>query len=813
MSQSSTKVLDALRNQLLRDPEAHWRTLAEYSEHQLMLLDSAGTILFANRPLPSMARELTGKSLYNQLPETQAEELYQVTDQVLNSGQFGQLNLCLVDSHKISHYFDTHIYPVKEDDKIMALLVDSHDVTTDITQQSHLERNHALLNTVLSNSPIILWTIDDKGIFTLSEGKGLEALGLTPGEVVGQSVFDAYKNFPDILNACETSLNGEAVTIVVEVNGRVYQSYFNPIFNAQGEVTSVIGVANDITELAHSEKQMRILSSAVEQTAEMVMITDVLGVIEYVNPAFEAITGYPREEVIGKKPALLQSGKMDPQVYHNLWETVLHGDSFSDVFINKRKDGSIFYEEKTITPVVDPDKKISHFVATGKDISERMRTQERLHYMAHHDTLTNLPNRTLFQDRLRQAMARARWHNRLIAVMFIDIDHFKTINDDYGYDVGDQLLIQLTKRFSSSTRAGDTIARFGGDEFAILLDDIASEKDVSLLAKKLLDTLAPVFTIAEQQILVTASIGVSIFPSDGDDEETLLRNADVAMYRAKDLGRNNYQFYSNEMSARAFERLSLENSLRHALKRQEFFLLYQPQLDLSTGEIIGVEALLRWQHPELGIIMPTEFVALLEETGLIVPVGDWVLKTACEQAMVWHKAGFKQLTMSINLSGRQFNNPDIIKSFQETIVQSGIDPTLLEMELTESMLMRNASKTVSALNSLHHLGIQIAVDDFGTGYSSLNYLRRFPISTLKIDRTFIRDVVEDADDAAIATAIIVMAQSLNLRVVAEGVETDAQKAFLQERNCLLIQGDWFSVPVDAESITQMLGSPPRHLAN
>ena len=558
-----------------------------------MLLDSAGTILFANRPLPSMARELTGQSLYNQLPETQAEQLYQVTDKVLNSGLPGQLDLCLVDSDKASYHFETHIYPVKEDDKVMALLVDSRNITTDITQQSRLERNHALLNTVLCNSPIILWAMDDKGIFTLSEGKGLEALGLAAGEVVGQSIFDAYKNFPDILNASETSLNGEAVTIVVEVNGRVYQSYFNPIFNAQDEVTSVIGIANDITELAHSEKQMRILSSAVEQTAEMVMITDVLGVIEYVNPAFEAITGYSREEIIGKKPAILQSGKMDPQVYHNLWETVLHGDSFSEVFINKRKDGSIFYEEKTITPVVGADKKISHFVATGKDISERMRTQERLHYMAHHDALTNLPNRTLFLDRLRQAMARARWHNRLIAVMFIDIDHFKSINDTYGYEVGDQMLIQLTKRFSSSTRAGDTIARFGGDEFAILLDDIASEKDVSLLAKKLLDTLAPVFTIAEQQILVTASIGVSIFPNDGEDEETLLRNADVAMYRAKDLGRNNYQFFSNEMSARAFERLSLENALRHALKRQEFFLLYQPQLDLSSGAIIGVEALLR----------------------------------------------------------------------------------------------------------------------------------------------------------------------------------------------------------------------------
>lgn len=813
MSTSSTKVLDALRNQLLRDPEAHWRTLTNYSEHQIMLVDAAGTILFANRPLPSMARDLTGKSLYNQLPEAQAEQFYQVIENVLNSGQPGQLEFCLSDSNKPNHYFDTRIYPVKEDDKVTALIVDSRDISVHVTQQSKLERNHALLNTVLSNSPIILWAFDDKGVFTLSEGKGLEALGLASGEVVGQSVFDVYKNFPDILNASETSLNGESVTIVVEVNGRVYQTFFNPILNAQSEVTSVIGVANDITDLARSEKQMRILSSALEQTAEMVMITDVDGVIEYVNPAFEVITGYSREEVLGKKPALLRSGKMDAQIYHNLWETVLHGDSFSEVFINKRKDDSIFYEEKTITPVLGTDKKITHFVATGKDISERMRTQERLHYMAHHDALTNLPNRTLFLDRLRQAMARARWHNRLIAVMFIDIDHFKAINDDFGYSVGDQLLIQLSKRFSSSTRAGDTIARFGGDEFAILLDDIASEKDVSLLAKKLLDTLAPEFVVAEQRVLITASIGVSIFPNDGDDEESLLRNADVAMYRAKDLGRNNYQFFSNEMSARAFERLSLENSLRHALKRQEFFLLYQPQVDLSSGTIIGVEALLRWQHPDLGIIMPTEFVALLEETGLIVPVGSWVLKTACRQAVAWHQAGFKQLTMSVNLSGRQFNNPDIIKSFSEIIAESGIDPTLLEMELTESMLMRNASKTISALNSLHHLGIQIAVDDFGTGYSSLNYLRRFPISTLKIDRSFIRDVVDDADDAAIATAIIVMAQSLNLRVVAEGVETDAQKAFLQERNCQLIQGDWFSVPVDAESITQMLGTPPTVLAS
>jgi len=806
MGQSPSQILDALRNQLIRDPDAHWRTYTDYSQHQIMMLDPAGTILFANRKLPSMSRDLIGKSLLDQLPERQAEQFYQVSSQVLTSGESAQLDLNLTDAEKQAHFFDMRIYPVRENDEVVALLTDSRDITQHVQQRDKLEHNHAMLNLILSNSPVILWAIDNTGKFTLSEGKGLEALGLTPGQVVGESVFDVYKNFPDILNASEASLNGEKVTINVEVDKRVYQSFFNPIFDESGQVSSVIGIANDITELVNSEKQMRILSSALEQTADMVLITDADGLIEYVNPAFEATTGYLRDEVIGKKPSILRSGKMEPQIFHNLWETVLHGDSFTEVFINKRKDNSIFYEEKTITPVVDKNNQITHFISTGKDISARMRTQERLDFMAHHDTLTKLPNRILFSDRLRQAMARAHWHSRLIAVILIDVDHFKLINDNYGEDVGNQLLMDITERLINTTRAGDTIARLGGDEFSILLDDIASEKDVSQLAKKLLDTMAPAFPIAGHQLRVTASIGVSIFPNDGDDEAVLLRNADVAMYRAKDMGRNNYQFYSTEMSARAFERLTLETSLRHALKRQEFFLLYQPQYNVQTGEIVGVEALLRWQHPDLGTISPTEFITLLEETGLIVQVGDWVLKTACQQAVTWHKAGFDTLKISVNLSGRQFNNPDISKTFQDIIESSGIAPHLLELEITESMLMRNASKTVSALNSLSHIGIQIAIDDFGTGYSSLNYLRRFPITTLKIDRSFIRDAVDDEDDAAIASAIIVMAQSLHLHVVAEGVENDAQKAFLAERHCHVIQGNWFSDPIDADSLTAMLVS-------
>ena len=790
---------------LVKESGSCWRTLTQHSPNHIMLLDQQGIILFINYPVAGLdVEKVPGTSVYDYLSKEAAVIARACYEKVYSTGNPGQFEITYTDPTGDTHVFENLVYPLIENDQIVAIINDARDITLLRQQQANLEQKHALLNTVVSQSPIIIWAIDNKGIFTLSEGKGLEVLGLQPGQVVGQSLYDLYQDNPDIISSCRQALQGDYVTSVIHAAGRIYHSSFNPVKDGHGVVTGVIGVANDITDLQKVEVQMHILSSALEQTADMVLITDVQGVIEYINPAFETTTGYHRDDVIGKKPNLLRSGKHDFQFYQHLWETILRGEVFSDVFINARKDGSIFYEEKTITPIRNQQNQITHFISTGKDISERMRVQERLHYMAHHDALTKLPNRTLFMDRLRQAMARAQWHKRLIAVMFLDLDRFKTINDSLGHHIGDQLLVQLTQRLRSGVRAGDTIARFGGDEFAILLDDIASEKDISQLAKKVLDTMIHAFVIQGREFFMTASIGVSIFPNDGEEPETLLRNSDVAMYRAKDLGRNNYQFYSNEMSARAFERLTLENSLRHALKRMEFSLLYQPQVEIKSRRIVGVEALLRWQHPELGLILPSDFVPLLEETGLIVEVGDWVLQTALKQATDWHSAGYDFLKISINLSGRQFNNPDFISSLQTTVQQTKLNPKKIELELTESMLMRNASKTISALNTLHELGIDIAVDDFGTGYSSLNYLRRFPISTLKIDRSFIRDVIEDPDDRAITTAIIVMAQSLNLVVVAEGVETEAQTVFLQSLECQQIQGNVFSAPVTATVIGKML---------
>lgn len=792
-------------SKLVEESGACWRTLTRNSPNHIMVLDSEGIILFINYTVPGLeVDKVIGTSFYGHLSMEAARVARACYEKVFESGKPDQYEVAYTDPTGATHVFDNLVYPMIADDQVVALINDARDITQIREQQSKLEQKHVLLNTVVAQSPIIIWAIDKDGVFTLSEGKGLSELNLKPGEVVGKSVFDVYKDNPEIIRASQQALQGVSVNSIAHAAGRAYHATYNPVTDKDGNVTGVIGVANDITELEKIEAQIHILSSALEQTADMVLITNVDGIIEYVNPAFETTTGYSREDAVGNKPGILRSGKHEPQFYQRLWETILRGDVFSEVFINVRKDGSIYYEEKTITPIRDQRGEITHFISTGKDISERMRVQERLHYMAHHDALTKLPNRTLFMDRLRQAMARARWHKRLIAVMFLDLDRFKTINDSLGHLIGDQLLIQLTQRLSSGVRAGDTIARFGGDEFAILLDDIASEKDISQLAKKILDTMIPSFVIQGRELFMTASIGVSIFPNDGEDPDTLLRNADVAMYRAKDMGRNNYQFYSNEMSARAFERLTLENSLRHALKRMEFSLLYQPQVEIKSRRIVGVEALLRWQHPELGLILPSDFIPLLEETGLIVEVGDWVLENALKQAALWHSAGYDFLKVSINLSGRQFNNPDFISSLQATVEKTGLNPKMIELELTESMLMRNATKTINALNTLHQLGINIAVDDFGTGYSSLNYLRRFPISTLKIDRSFIRDVIEDPDDRAITTAIIVMAQSLNLIVVAEGVESEAQTIFLQSLDCHQIQGNVFSAPVNASVIGKML---------
>ncbi len=581
-------------------------------------------------------------------------------------------------------------------------------------------------------------------------------------------------------------------------------------YDREGKKLGIETSCQNIDLQKEQQSMLDHLNRITEQTADIVVITDVHGIIEYVNPAFEKITGFSPAEVLGKNPNLFSSDQQSEEFYAHMWSTLLAGKVYRNNLINKRKDGSLYHAEITITPLIDDNADITHFIATARDISDHIRDKVRLKHIIHHDTLTDLPNRSLFLDRLQQAISKAHHHHRLVAVLFLDLDRFKNINDSLGHTAGDQLLQQLGERFRATIREGDTIARFGGDEFVILLDDFDSDSSLSLIAQKILNSLATPFEISGHEIFITASIGISICPHDGEDPETLLRNADIAMYRAKELGKNNFQYYSESMTARVFERMTLENNLRHALERNEFILHYQPQVDARSGKIFGVEALLRWRHPELGLVMPNNFISLLEETGLIEPVGIWVLETACRQSQQWHESGMGFVHMSVNLSSRQFNNSEFISSLQNIIEETGVNPEYLELELTESMLMRNTSSTIAALKSLNDLGVRFAIDDFGTGYSSLNYLRRFPIETIKIDRSFIRDITHDNDDRAICSAIIGMTQSLSLNVIAEGVETDGQLDFLKTKDCHYIQGNVFSPAIPAEAMTKMLADQLRN---
>ncbi len=441
-----------------------------------------------------------------------------------------------------------------------------------------------------------------------------------------------------------------------------------------------------------------------------------------------------------------------------------------------------------------------------RHILANQRAEQQIKHLAYHDTLTGLPNRMLFHDRLQQALNQAVREGHIMGVMFLDLDRFKIINDTLGHDVGDELLKAVSQRLVNCIRQGDTVVRLGGDEFTIILPVIAKAEDAALVAQKILTTLAEPFPLNHQELHITSSIGISLYPDDGTNTQTLIKNADIAMYRAKDLGKNNCQFYTADMNSRAMESITLENALRHALERDELLLHYQPQIDIRSGRIVGVEALVRWQHPEFGLVPPARFIPLAEETDLIIPIGEWVLRTACEQGRRWREQGLPVWRMGVNLSARQFRHKNLLEPIFRILRESGFDPHHLELEITESLLMQGADKTIGILEELDKAGIRLSLDDFGTGYSSLSYLKRFPIDTVKIDRSFVRDIHTDPNDAAITSAIIAMAHSLKLSVIAEGVETQEQLAFLRERECDEYQGYLFSKPLVAEEVERLARS-------
>lgn len=576
------------------------------------------------------------------------------------------------------------------------------------------------------------------------------------------------------------------------------------IRNDAGAITHYVSVFTDISELKRMETQLHLVSKVIENTMEGVMIADIHGSIQLVNPAFTVITGYGPDEVLGKNPRILNSGRHDAEFFVNMWASIHETGQWQGEIWNRRKDGEIYPEWLHISAIRDENGKITHYAAVFSDISERKRYEDRLAYQAYYDVLTGLPNRALLKDRLEHELDYAKRKKRMLAVLFIDIDRFKSINDSLGPAFGDRLLRAIAERLKSCVHESDTVARLSGDEFALLLTGINSEKDVVKGVLALNEAFRHPLPVDGYDFFITTSIGISLYPTDGSDMETLIKNADTAMYRSKEQGGNQYQFYLPEMNAKAAERLELETDLRRALERNEMVLYYQPKVDLQSGRIAGMEALIRWQHPERGMVSPAKFISLAEETGLIIPIGEWALRTACRQNKVWQTAGFPAVRVAVNLSARQFQQEDLVQTVERVLRETDLDPNDLELEITESVAMQDVERASSTLKKLKNLGVRISIDDFGLGYSSLGYLKKFPIDTLKIDQSFVRDIATDSYNAAIVTAVITLARSLNLKVVAEGVESREQQLFLQALQCDEMQGYLFSRPVPASSFEKLL---------
>ncbi|HET7032347.1 MAG TPA: EAL domain-containing protein [Casimicrobiaceae bacterium] len=681
--------------------------------------------------------------------------------------------------------------------------------------EAQVQRSERIFRSFMENLPGVAFIKDADGRFTFVNPVAEWALGRPLEQILGARIEDLLKG-PESVAAF--GADSEVLKANTAVHGiqslptpaglRQWMMVKFPLQQSGDGDAGIGGIAMDFTERLETEEALRLRDRAVEASVDPVLIvsaTDPEMPLIYVNAAFERITGYRREEVVGRNCRLLQGSDRDQPELDKIRRAIAEQRDGQALLRNYRKDGSLFWNMLYVTPVRDPRSgAVTHFVGVQHDITELKRYQDELEHQANHDALTGLANRNLLKDRLHQQLALAHRYKRSFSVAFIDLDNFKLINDSLGHDVGDRLLRVAGERLATCVRDGDTVARPGGDEFVLLVAERNNEGGAYRVVQRVMAALAPPFKIDHREFNVTCSVGIASFPRDGLDAETLLRNADTAMYRAKESGRNTFQLYSSEMNVNVGERLSVETDLWRALERDELSLHYQPKVELKTGRIIGTEALLRWQHPVRGMILPGKFIPVAEESSLIVQIGKWVIETACAQNVAWRNAGLPNVPVAVNISARQLHDKNLVPTVRDALAASGLEPKYLEIELTESAVMLSVDKAMSTLAELRGMGVHVSLDDFGTGYSSLSHLKRFPVTRLKIDQSFVRDLATDVDDAAIVRAIIVVAEELSLDVTAEGVETAQQVAFLTAHNCSEAQGFYFARPAPASEVLAML---------
>ncbi|MBR9904992.1 MAG: EAL domain-containing protein [Gammaproteobacteria bacterium] len=693
-------------------------------------------------------------------------------------------------------------------------IIQVQGASQDITEQKQLRENltqlaHRLTMT-LDSITDSFFTLDNDWRFSYVNREAERILRRREGELLGQHI---WQSFPDAVGSRFEKEYQRAASEQIAVHFEA----FNPRLNSWLEVhvyPSPEGLAvyfRDINERKATEHQLKLLERSVESSTNGVIIVDAQRAdwpIVYVNAAFERITGYSRSQALGRNCRFLQGEETDPATIKQLKVGVVEQREVHVVIRNYRRDGTVFWNDLYISPVLDESGHVTHFIGVQNDISEQREYQAQLAHNAHHDALTGLPNRLLLGQRLEQGCVVARRYQRYIAVLFIDLDDFKPINDTLGHEVGDFILVEVAKRLENELRPWDTVARFGSDEFVVLLPDLAHQDDVIQVVERVLQGLSPPYWYRGSELRITASIGIAINDGSMKNPRQLIQQADLAMYKAKRRGRNTYHWYTEDLNRKVSERVSLRSALQQAIEQQQFALHYQPQIHAPSGRVVGVEALIRWQHPERGNIPPCDFISLAEDTGQIIPISEWVLATACRDAQQLNGLGLGEITMAVNISPMQFQRPGFLASIEQVLTSSGLTSSLLELELTESVLMDSAEQAIQALKSLRALGVLIALDDFGTGFSSLSYLKRLPINRIKIDRSFVRDVISDRRDAAIIDGVVAMAGKMGLEVLVEGVEEAEQFNYLQQRGCDYFQGYYFARPMPLDALREFLHKPP-----
>ncbi len=797
------------------EAERRLRTLVENLPDMVSRFDTEGRHLYVS-PVVEKVFGLPGEHFLgrtvHEIASPQSQEIARtLLDGILKAAREGSPNVMEVTwplPKGVRDYEVRHIPEKDEAGKVISVLGIARDVTARRRVEEALRKTTEELDRFFSIvlDPLCIATTD--GYFMRLNPAWEQVLGHSRAELM-QAPFLRFVHPEDL---AATTVAMEALGKQKEVVGFVNRyrckdgTYKWIEWNITPAGERFYAAARDITERIRLTENLRQLSAAVEQSPVPVLITDVEGTIQYVNPAFCLTSRYPADEVVGRKPSILKDDAMTAEDYAELWNTLKAGHSWRGIFHNMTKDGSRHWEEAVITPIRDEKGNITQFVGIQQDITDRKKEEERAEFLAHHDALTGLPNRLLGKDRMERAIAFADRYECKAALMFLDLDGFKQINDALGHAVGDELLNRVAARLQLRMRRSDTIVRHGGDEFLIVLSEIQDPEAINTVALATLEQMTAPFVISGHELSITASVGVAVYPEDGQSWDDLFEKADLAMYSAKQAGRNTYRFFTEQMNAEAEQSMRLRSHLHNALERGEFALHYQPQVDLKTGRVTGVEALLRWTNPDLGPVPPNRFIPLAEDSGYIVAISNWVLTEACRQAKAWQDAGLPKLVMAVNLSIVQFRRGDLADAVRDALAASGLDPACLELELTEAILNRDTASVLETVQQLKDIGVRLAIDDFGAGCSSLSHIRRLHADRVKIGRTFIRGIAAEADRDAIVHALVHVARSLGLSIVAEGVEDEAVLAALQRHGCDEVQGFYYSRPIPPEEMAAFISA-------